>query len=193
MKGPSVEGTSRSVLFLKKDGSIDELTDCDNLYAHDTHISHRHMEIEPITGARLHRKFCTMRISSEGVDGRDLQALRDLPLTLHVMLAGLLEKVEKEGRWPRMLALGLITLTPKGEGMRPLEMRPLSVLSLIYRAWGGLRMPRVAREVDPQRGTGISQEEGLDGRGGSHTTSRGKSQKRGRTHCRDGERLSQVL
>ena len=68
------------------------------------HILHHPMEIEPITGARLHRKFCTMRISSEGVDGWDLQALRDLPLTLHVMLAGLLEKVEKRAGghecWP---------------------------------------------------------------------------------------------
>ena len=56
------------------------------------------------------------------------------------MLAGLLERVEQTGTWPRMLALGLITLTPKGEGAKPLDMRPLSVLSLIYRAWGGLRM-----------------------------------------------------
>ena len=37
-------------------------------------------------------------------------------------------------------------LVPKGEGAHPLKLRPLSVLSLIYRAWGGIRvaeaMPR---------------------------------------------------
>ena len=104
------------------------------------HITYHAMEIEPITGARLHKKFCAMAVTSEGVDGWRLQELRDLPLALHGMLAGLLGRVEATGAWPRMLALGLITLTPKGEGVRPLEMRPLSVLSLIYRAWGGLRM-----------------------------------------------------
>ena len=104
------------------------------------HIAYREMTLGPITGNRLHRKFCAVKVTSEGVDGWRLQELRDLPMVLHQMLAGLLERVEQTGTWPRMLALGLITLTPKGEGVRPLDIRPLSVLSLIYRAWGGLRM-----------------------------------------------------
>ena len=99
-------------------------------------IAYQEMTLEPITGTGLHKKFCAMKVTLEGVDGWRLQELRDLPVALHQMLAGLLGRVEQTGTWPRMLALGLITLAPKGEGVRPLDMRPLSVLSLIYRAWG---------------------------------------------------------
>ena len=58
------------------------------------HIAYQEMMLEPITGNRLHRKFCTMKVTSEGVDGWRLQELRDLPMVLHQMLAGLLERVE---------------------------------------------------------------------------------------------------
>ena len=33
------------------------------------HIVYHEMTLEPITGNRLHRKFCTMKVTSEGVDG----------------------------------------------------------------------------------------------------------------------------
>jgi hypothetical protein len=48
--------------------------------------------------------------------------------------------VEEVGRWPSALTEGYITLIPKGEGMEPTAMRPLSVLSAIYRLWAGVRL-----------------------------------------------------
>ena len=61
------------------------------------HIAYQEMTLEPITGSRLHRKFCAMKVTSGGVDGSRLQELRDLPVVLHQMLGGLLERVEQTG------------------------------------------------------------------------------------------------
>ena len=107
-------------------------------YGH--HLQHHDMRVEALTGSRLKRKFKTMDFTTSGLDGWGLAELRALPLPVHDMLADILNRVEETGTWPDAIAQGVITLTPKGEGDDPIKMRPISVLSLIYRAWGGLRM-----------------------------------------------------
>ena len=71
--------------------------------------------------------------TSTGLDGWCVVDLLCLPDVLLNWLAELLTVIEQTGRWPRILARGFISLIPKGEGMLPMQQRPLSVLSQIYR------------------------------------------------------------
>ena len=47
---------------------------------------------------------------------------------------------EQASKWPLDLAQGFITLIPKGEGAEPAQLRPISVMSGIYRACAGTRI-----------------------------------------------------
>ena len=49
------------------------------------------------------------------------------------MFAEVLSIVEDSAIWPATLARGFISLIPKGEGMQPMQQRPLAVLSQQYR------------------------------------------------------------
>ena len=60
--------------------------------------------------------------------------------SLFDMLAQLLTHIESTGLWPCVLARGFVSLIPKGEGMLPMQQRPLSVLSQLYRVWVGVRL-----------------------------------------------------
>ena len=63
-----------------------------------------------------------------------------LPNALFDMLAQLLTHIESTGLWPCMLARGFVSLIPKGDGMLPMQQRPLSVLSQLYKVWAGVRL-----------------------------------------------------
>ena len=95
------------------------------------------MKVLPITGdvirSRLHRISADVAV----------EHLRRLPDVTLAALADLLNLVERTGTWPSSLAQGYISLIPKGEGMHPTNMRPLSVLSNIYRVWAGIRLENV--------------------------------------------------
>ena len=110
------------------------------MQAYGHHIQRHEMETQPLTGTRLRQQFSKMKEGSAGLDGWSIRELRMVPIAILDMLATLLEKVEQTGVWPMQLATGFITLVPKGEGAHPLKLRPLLVLSLIYRAWGGIRV-----------------------------------------------------
>ena len=95
----------------------------------------------PITGARLRKRLKKMGVrTAMGLDGWCVADLLCLPDSLLNMLADLLAIVEATGKWPRILARGYVSLIPKGEGMLPMQQRPLSVLSQLYRVWAGLRL-----------------------------------------------------
>ena len=78
-----------------------------------------------------------MKPSALGLDGWSLADLRSLPDVLLGWLADLLWEVERLGRWPTCLAEGYSALLlPPG----PLNTRPLTVLSMVYRLWAGVRL-----------------------------------------------------
>eukprot|EP00660_Eupelagonema_oceanica_P019581 gene19581-biopygen10780 len=56
------------------------------------------------------------------------------------LLADMFNAVEHTGKWPISLRRSLITLIPKGEGADPLQLRPISVMSPIYRLWAAARL-----------------------------------------------------
>ena len=48
--------------------------------------------------------------------------------------------METQGRWPRALCQAWITLIPKGDSPSPLDQRPISVASAVYRLWAATRL-----------------------------------------------------
>ena len=99
------------------------------------------MQSTPITGSRLAKRLRKMGVhTATGLDGWCVSDLLLLPTCLLDMLSEILFLVEATGTWPRVLARGYVSLIPKGEGMMPMQQRPLSVLSQIYRVWAGIRL-----------------------------------------------------
>lgn len=107
-------------------------------------LNHHPMAVRPLTGQRLHAQLQrTSAHKATGPDGWSVGAMRRLPIPTLELLAELLNAVERTGCWPAMLAAGYVSLIPKGEGMQATNMRPLSVLPVIYRLWASLRLQEV--------------------------------------------------
>ena len=115
-------------LFMEKYGHLVRKMRCD-------------MTVRPLSAKRLMEQLKrTSPKKATGLDGWAVANLKRLPRYVLGLLATFLNLVEEVGRWPSALTEGYITLIPKGEGMEPTSMRPLSVLSAIYRLWAGVRL-----------------------------------------------------
>ena len=106
------------------------------------HIKHRTMKARSLTGAMLRKRAGQMGVkTADGLDLWSVALLKRLPMTFWDALAELLRMVERTGCWPDRVAEGFTSLVPKGEGAGdPMKLRPLTVLSQIYRIWAGVRM-----------------------------------------------------
>ena len=103
--------------------------------------SNANMDATPLTGARLRKHFRKMGVhTATDLVGWYEADLLCLPNALFDMLAQLLTHIESTGLLPRVLARGFVSLFPKGEGMLPMQQRPLSVLSQLYRVWAGIKL-----------------------------------------------------
>ena len=69
--------------------------------------------------------------------------MKVLPDSLLERLASLLNVIEQTGCWPDALAQGVISLISKGEGSEPNKLRPISVMSVIYRLWAAARLKHI--------------------------------------------------
>ncbi len=74
-----------------------------------------------------------------------MRELKALPIPLLDLLARLFNTIERTARWPPALQRALITLVPKGLGGEPEQMRPISVMSAVYRLWATTRLQVVMR------------------------------------------------
>eukprot|EP00973_Karenia_brevis_P020126 2761904-Karenia_brevis.AAC.1 len=108
---------------------------------YDNYIHRYPMVVSDITGKDLRRILQKMRVSAApGMDGWTVPELRLLPLCLLNCLADLLNIIEETGRWPIGLDRALVSLIGKGEGAKPLDLRPISLMSIIYRTWAVRRL-----------------------------------------------------
>ena len=71
---------------------------------------------------------------------REVQFLQVLPIIFLDRLAVILNIIELTGMWPQALSQGVVSLISKGEGSAPSKLRPISVMSVIYRAWAAGRV-----------------------------------------------------
>ena len=95
----------------------------------------------PLTGDELRTTLKRQSIRTAcGPDGWRVAELRALPPFFLDHLATLLTCVETQGRWPRALRQAWVTLIPKGASPSPLDQRPISVASAVYRLWAATRL-----------------------------------------------------
>eukprot|EP00665_Eupelagonemidae_sp_cell47_P008443 gene8443-2313_t len=121
-------------------------------------IVRRPMTMKPLTAADLAKTIARMKTKQAGgMDGWRAHELKHFPAEILELLAGLFNRIESTGEWPEALQRALVTLIPKGAGGRPLQLRPITVTSTIYRLWAGTRVREVMQWqeswlVDGQRG-----------------------------------------
>eukprot|EP00660_Eupelagonema_oceanica_P019356 gene19356-biopygen31077 len=105
------------------------------------YIPNNPMEVTDITAQQLRDVLKRMgKHQAAGMEGWRPAELKKLPVPLLELLAQMFNVVEETGAWPAALQRSLITLIPKGEGAEPLRMRPISVMSSVYRLWAGVRL-----------------------------------------------------
>ena len=94
------------------------------------------MQVTAISGEELASLLSRMSgSSSRGAEGWGVEELKRLALPVLDDLAELLNTVEATGVWPQALREGLVSLISKGEGASPNQLRPITVMSAIYRLW----------------------------------------------------------
>ena len=81
--------------------------------------------------------------AAPGQDGWRVAELRALPPPLLDKLAEALNEVERTGKWPTTVARATVALLPKGEGPEPLQQRPITITSVVYRLWAATRLRQI--------------------------------------------------
>jgi hypothetical protein len=99
------------------------------------------MTLSDLTAADLRRALGRQGShSAAGVEGWRVSELKELPDFLLGKLADLFNVIERTGQWPASLERALVSLIPKGDGNEPLQLRPITVTSAIYRLWASARL-----------------------------------------------------
>ena len=102
------------------------------------------MEIDKLTGSKLREVLGRMREgSSGGVEGWRVAEVKRLPPVLLTRLAVLLNIIESSGRWPAGIERCCVSMVPKSDDANPASLRPISVMSVIYRLWAAARVADV--------------------------------------------------
>ena len=106
------------------------------------HVRRSAMKARVLRGDVLLQRAPKMGMkTANGLDLWSISLLKRPPATFRDALVGLLRMVERTGRRPDGVEEGFTSLVPKGEGGGdPMKLRPLTVLSQIYRIWAGVRM-----------------------------------------------------
>ena len=98
------------------------------------------MEAHSLTVDEIRIKLNKIKdASSAGLDCWAAKDLKQLPRGILQYLTKFYDMVERHGYWPFALTQAAVTLIPKGEGVGPLDQRPLSVLPIVYRVWAASR------------------------------------------------------
>jgi hypothetical protein len=99
------------------------------------------LELPPLQTADLRDTLRRMSArQAAGVEGWRVAEVQRLPDLLLAQFAELFGVIENTGQWPDALSDALVTLIPKGEGAQPLQQRPITVASVIYRLWAATRL-----------------------------------------------------
>ena len=81
------------------------------------------------------------QFSASGLDNWSVRTVRSLPDFLLGKLCTVFQVIEEVGEWPISFTVGYLSLIPKPESDNsPSSLRPLSILSVLYRAWASSRL-----------------------------------------------------
>ena len=102
------------------------------------------MQVDRLDGERLRSTLSRMKSNTAcGCDGWRMDELKRLPVPLLDRLASIFNAVEETGSWPAALTVGIVSIISKGEGTSPLKLRPIGVMSCVYRLWAATRVGEV--------------------------------------------------
>lgn len=87
--------------------------------------------------------------SARGADAFTAKELTVIPTSLQEWLFDLFQVIEREGQWPTRLTEAKVVMLAKGNkpALGPLECRPITILSRIYRCWAKIRSEEVIRHL----------------------------------------------
>eukprot|EP00973_Karenia_brevis_P079296 11003709-Karenia_brevis.AAC.1 len=103
------------------------------------HIVEHPLNVSRINGMELQQVLQRMS-GSPGLDGWRVSELKALPIFFLNLLADFLDTVERTGQWPKALLVAGTSLIDKGLGPKPADLRPITVMSCVYRLWAARRL-----------------------------------------------------
>ena len=80
---------------------------------------------------------------ARGADSWKVDELKLLPVNMLDRLACMFDLIEEHGSWPQALTKGIVSLISKGEGSEPSKLRPIGLMSCVYRLWAAARVREV--------------------------------------------------
>lgn len=125
------------------------------------------MKYEPITDMQfLDAIKSTKLMSARGSDGFSTRDLQKLPKPLWTLLAKFIHSIEQKRSWPdQWLVAKTLCLTKGHTPESPLDIRPITIISKMYRLWSKIRGKQLAayltQQIPPSLGgpaMGISSE-----------------------------------
>ena len=94
--------------------------------------------------------------TSHGLDGVSLRDLHALPLNALNNFCDMFTWAETTGEWPSQVTAGRVTSLAKCEQpASPMDFRPITVFSLLYRCWGSYHSKKVLHAMDPYLPVGL--------------------------------------
>lgn len=107
------------------------------------------MTSQPITGQQLYLAIKKTKLaSSRGGDGFSTLDLRRLPIKIWDFMATIFHQIERNHLWPEAWTLAKTLCLPKSPMPKtPLDIRPITVMSKMYRVWGKIRGGQVATHL----------------------------------------------
>lgn len=86
------------------------------------------------------------KYSAAGLDQWTVHAVKALPGPILEKLCAVFAVIEESQCWPSSLTIGYLSLIPKPDSDNfPSSLRPLSILSVLYRAWPSMRLSELMR------------------------------------------------
>ena len=110
------------------------------------------MQYRPMNAEVLIQAIQKTKIkSARGIDGFSTMDLRKLPKCVWEVLAQLINHIESGNCWPEYWMTAKTLCLPKTEGSAsPLAIRPVTILSKIYRVWARIRGIEIAKHLADQ-------------------------------------------
>ena len=95
-------------------------------------------DFDPILWQRVQAK--TPLRSARGACGFTVRELKNIPIWLLMVLFNIFRCIERNGTWPKVWVMAFTVLLPKSDNpSNALELRPITILSRVYRLWSRYR------------------------------------------------------
>ena len=131
-----------------------------------TYTAAQPVELPPITAVTLRDLISDLSNSSPGVDAWQIDELKLLGEQSIYHLAQLYNLIESTSTWPTNLLDVPVVCLKKGTGDTPLDFRPISLTSHLYRLWSKCRWKQLQQWhfswCPPQLKGGVSGRETID-------------------------------